>query len=108
MVEPSGCALATASVPILPLAPGLFSTMKVVSACFLPSPSAIRRATMSGVEPAPNGTMTCTNFGGHACCGVVEATAGSAGAAGCAAGAGEGCVCAGDAEGAALGAAVCA
>jgi len=31
IVEPSSAALATASLPVLPLAPGLFSTMNVRS-----------------------------------------------------------------------------
>src|SRR6185312_12415094 len=92
MVEPSGAAFATASVPILPLAPDLLSTMNVVAGYFLPSPSETRRATVSGVEPGPNGTMMCTVFPGQGCSGFAVAC-------GSAAGAGEG-VAAGAAAGA--------
>src|SRR4249919_2769509 len=66
-VEPSGVALATTSVPRLPLAPGLFSTRKVLLGYFLESPSATRRATISGVDPGPNGTMIRTVFVGQSC-----------------------------------------
>src|SRR5258705_1483038 len=66
IVVPSGSALATASVPRLPLAPGLFSITKVwPSVCCRRSP--ISRATMSGVEPGPNGTTILTVLVGHSC-----------------------------------------
>src|SRR5271163_2662393 len=67
IVVPSGSALATASVPILPLAPGLFSTTKADAGYFCCRFSAISRATISGVEPAPNGTMIFTVFAGQSC-----------------------------------------
>src|SRR4051794_11023512 len=66
IVAPSGSALATASVPRLPLAPGLFSITKVCPS-FCCRRSAISRATMSGVEPGPNGTTILTLFVGHSC-----------------------------------------
>ena len=52
MVEPSGGALATASVPRLPLAPALLSTT-IGWPVRLASLSATMRAMMSGVEPGP-------------------------------------------------------
>src|SRR5262244_553829 len=66
MVAPSGSALATTSGPILPLAPGLFSTVKV---CFRfgCSLSAMSRAPMWGVDPAANGTMIRTGLVGQSC-----------------------------------------
>jgi hypothetical protein len=67
MVEPSGFALATTSVPRLPLAPGLFSTMKLLFGYSALRPSAIMRATTSGVEPGPNGAMMRTVCGGQLC-----------------------------------------
>jgi len=66
MVAPSGAAFATKSVPRLPLAPGLFSTRKTLSGYFFAKPSETSRATMSGVDPGPNGTSMRTVFGGHA------------------------------------------
>src|SRR6516165_1834200 len=69
MVPPSGSALAIASVPRLPLAPGLFSTTKVWPS-FWPSRSPIIRAAMSGVEPGPKGTMILTDLSGHSCAGA--------------------------------------
>src|SRR6187549_347564 len=75
MVEPSGAAFATASVPRLPLAPGLFSTTNVVVGYFCCRPSATRRATMSGVDPAPNGTTIRTVFPGQSCAGAGAAAA---------------------------------
>src|SRR4029079_2874026 len=65
-VAPSGAALATASVPRLPPAPGLFSTMKgsPVICC---SWSATRRAAMSGVDAGPKGTMMRVVFVGQSC-----------------------------------------
>ena len=53
-VSPSGAALATALTPMLPPAPGRFSTMTVPSAGF--TASARMRAVMSIGPPAPNGT----------------------------------------------------
>src|SRR5580658_3365880 len=66
IVAPSEAALATTSVPALPLAPGLFSTMKAWPSCSCRR-SAISRATISGVAPAANGTMMRTVFSGHSC-----------------------------------------
>ena len=65
-VCPSGAALATAAVPVLPLAPARFSTIK---GCFSLScrPSATMRARLSGVEPALKGTMMVTWPDGHSC-----------------------------------------
>ena len=67
-VCPSGAALATAAVPVLPLAPALFSTTKVAPSRWL-SPSATMRARVSGVDPAMNGTMMLTLREGHSCAG---------------------------------------
>src|SRR5262245_17694350 len=65
-VCPSGAALATAAVPVLPPAPALFSTTKATpSRCC--SPSATMRARLSGVDPAMNGTMMVTVWEGHSC-----------------------------------------
>src|SRR4249920_741638 len=75
MVEPSGAAFATASVPRLPLAPGLFSTTNVLVGYLVCRPSATRRATMSGVDPAPNGTTIRTVFPGQSCAGAGAAAA---------------------------------
>src|SRR5262245_21693382 len=63
-VCPSGAALATAAVPVLPLAPARFSTTNglAVRCC---SPSATMRARLSGVEPAANGTTMVTVCAGH-------------------------------------------
>ncbi|MGC1927036.1 MAG: hypothetical protein WA706_24920 [Pseudolabrys sp.] len=47
MVEPSGVAFATRSVPRLSPAPGLFSTINALAGYFCCKPSATRRATMS-------------------------------------------------------------
>ena len=66
MVVPSGAALATASVPMLPLAPGLLSMTNGWPSFFCKW-SAIRRATTSGVEPAPNGTTIFTGLVGQSC-----------------------------------------
>ena len=52
IVEPSGAALAMASVPRLPLAPALFS-MTIGWPVRLASLSPTMRAMMSGVEPGP-------------------------------------------------------
>ena len=54
-VEPSGVAFATTSVPILPLAPGLFSMTNALAGYFCCSPSETRRATISGVDPGRRG-----------------------------------------------------
>src|SRR5499426_3551674 len=59
-VDPSGAAFATISVPRLPLAPGLFSTRNALPGYFCCRPSTTRRATISGVDPGPNGTTTRT------------------------------------------------
>src|SRR5262245_44408247 len=75
IVEPSGAAFATASVPRLPLAPGLFSTTNELAGYFCCKPSATRRATMSGVDPAPNGTTMRTTFPGQSCAGAAAAVA---------------------------------
>ena len=64
-VEPSGAAFATTSVPILPLAPGLFSTTNALTGYSCCRPSATRRATMSGVDPGPKGTTNRTVFAGQ-------------------------------------------
>src|SRR3954452_352510 len=50
----------------MPLAPGLFSTMKFCPS-FCCSLSAISRAMVSGVAPAPNGTMMRTVLVGQSC-----------------------------------------
>ena len=47
MVEPSGVAFATRSVPRLSPAPGLFSTINALAGYFCCKPSATSRATMS-------------------------------------------------------------
>src|SRR4029079_10811304 len=70
MVEPSGVAFATASVPRLPLAPGLFSTTNVVAGYLVCRPTAPRPATTAGVDPAPNGTTIRTVFPGQSCAGA--------------------------------------
>ena len=54
-VCPSGAALATAAVPVLPLAPGRFSTTNGLPS-FVCKRSATMRAMLSGVDPAVNGT----------------------------------------------------
>ncbi len=61
-VVPSGAAFATASVPVLPLAPGLFSMTKAEFGYFACNCSPTRRATISGVEPGPNGTDDAERF----------------------------------------------
>src|SRR6516165_6314226 len=66
-VDPSGVALATMSVPRLPLAPDLFSTTNVLAGYFCCKPSATRRATTSGVDPGPKGTTIRTIFVGQSC-----------------------------------------
>ena len=70
-IVPSGAALATMSVPILPLAPGLFS---ITTLCFdfTCSRSAISRMMMSGVAPAANGTTIRTGLVGHSCATAVS------------------------------------
>ena len=66
-VAPLGAAFATTSAARLPPAPGLFSTKNVVSGYFFIRPSAMSRATMSGVDPGPNGTRMRTVLAGHSC-----------------------------------------
>src|SRR5215475_10935581 len=65
-VWPSGLALATKSVPMLPLAPGLFST---TTGCFHRSESLgpITRARMSMPVPVVNGTTRVTGRLGKPC-----------------------------------------
>src|SRR4051812_34261238 len=65
IVVPSGAALATASVPVLPPAPGLFSTVTVMPGWRLWMSSAIRRPMMSGVAPGAKGTTSLTGLVGH-------------------------------------------
>src|ERR1700687_4615240 len=67
IVAPSGAALATVSVARLPLAPGLFSTRDVLPGYFFDRPSATSRATISGVDPGPNGTRMRTVLAGQSC-----------------------------------------
>jgi hypothetical protein len=55
-VLPSGAARETASVPIIPLAPGRFSTT-IVTPRARPICSAIRRATPSVLAPGGTGTI---------------------------------------------------
>src|SRR5689334_5708770 len=66
MVYPSGAAFATASVPIIPPAPGLFSTITGWP-MRLRSGSARTRANVSGVEAAANGTMIRIGRCGQSC-----------------------------------------
>src|SRR5215471_11721394 len=77
-VDPSGVALATISVPRLPLAPGLFSTTNVLAGYFCCNPSATRRATTSGVDPGPKGTTIRTVFVGQSCADAVAPRASTA------------------------------
>jgi hypothetical protein len=56
-VVPSGAARDTASVPIIPLAPGRFS-ITIVTPCARLICSAIRRATKSVLAPAGTGTTS--------------------------------------------------
>ena len=63
---PSLGALATSLAPLLPPAPGLFSTMKVWPKTFCNS-GAKARARMSVVPPAANGTTMRTGLDGQAC-----------------------------------------
>src|ERR1700739_3921390 len=71
MVYPSGSDLATASVPVLPLAPGLFSTTKGWPS-FVCIRSARMRPMLSGVDPGANGTMIRTFRVGHVWASVAE------------------------------------
>jgi len=73
MIEPSGATFATASVPRLPLAPGLYDE-RSRGILMLQAP-ATRRATMLGVDPAPNGTTIRTVFPGQSCAGAGAAAA---------------------------------
>src|SRR5215471_16415099 len=74
-VWPSGGARTTASVPMLPPAPGLFSMMN----CW-PNRSdsrwPIRRAVMSVAPAEPKGTMSRTGRVGYACARAMRDTAG--------------------------------
>src|ERR1700755_3395560 len=63
-VYPSGGAFFAASVPMMPPAPGLFSTMKVCPIDRV-NESATRRATMSVAEPGVNATMILTGLVGY-------------------------------------------
>ena len=65
-------ALATKSLPVLPLAPGLFSTTTV---CFSASASGwlMARAMMSDEPPGGYGTMMRTVLLGHACACTAQA-----------------------------------
>ena len=58
-VWPSAAALATASVPVMPFAPGRFST-KNDCPVWTASCCAISRAITSGAPPGPNGTIRRT------------------------------------------------
>src|SRR5262245_21823652 len=65
-VYPSGAALATASEPITPPAPGRFSTMKFslrLSASFC----ATMRPSVSALPPGANGATIRTGLAGHDC-----------------------------------------
>src|SRR6185369_3924205 len=72
MVWPSGADFATASVPMLVPAPGLFSTITLV---FQTSPSfcAITRPTMSVGPPGGNGTISLTTPLGYSCACAIPA-----------------------------------
>src|SRR5258705_2499906 len=61
--EPSRGALATDSLPMMPEAPALLSTMTLVSKRFASGPP-IARATTSLLPPGPNGTTIFTSEGG--------------------------------------------
>ena len=66
MVWPSASARATAAMPMVPPAPGRFSTMKGWPSCS-DSRCATVRAMMSVALPAVNGTTTVTRLVGHDC-----------------------------------------
>ena len=66
MVWPSGSARATAPMPIVPPAPGRFSTTKGWPSCS-DSRCATVRAMMSVALPAVNGTITVTRLVGQDC-----------------------------------------
>ena len=74
IVEPSGGALAIASVPRLPLAPALLS-ITIGWPVRLASLSPTMRAMMSGVEPGPYGTMIRTGPLGQSLAAAVCAAA---------------------------------
>src|SRR6187455_733229 len=63
-VYPSGGAFFAASVPMMPPAPGLFSTRKVCP-IDLVKESATRRATMSVADPGVKATMILTGLVGY-------------------------------------------
>ncbi len=64
-VRPSAGDLATESVPVLPFAPGRFSTITVWPSAF-DSGSLIARAMMSDEPPGVYGTMIWIGFDGQA------------------------------------------
>src|SRR3954452_9685727 len=66
MVCPSGSALAAAAIPMVPPAPGRFSTTNGWPSCSERRCVTVR-AMMSVALPAVNGTMTCTRLVGHDC-----------------------------------------
>jgi len=66
--------LATKSVPMLPLAPGLFSTT-TAWAHFSESFGAITRARMSMPVPGENGTISVTGRCGNGCACASDASA---------------------------------
>src|SRR5215475_9361465 len=74
-VDPSGAAFATVSVPRLTLAPGLFSTRNALPGYFCCRPSTTRRATISVVDPGPNGTTIRTVLVGQSWAATGAATA---------------------------------
>src|SRR5260221_544208 len=63
-----------ASVPMVPPAPGLFSTTTGLPTRFS-SRSAMTRATVSGVDAAAKGAIMWIVFAGHSCACVASATA---------------------------------
>src|SRR3954468_13132881 len=73
-VYPSGGAFFAASVPMMPPAPGFFSTRNVWPMDFV-NESATRRATMSVAEPGVNATMILTGLVGYDCADATPATA---------------------------------
>src|SRR5262249_17212310 len=73
-VWPSGSALATTSAPILPPAPGRFSTMTGWPRV-LASSSPTARASTSTSPPAGNAAIMRMAFVGHACAPPAHATA---------------------------------
>src|SRR5262245_15337044 len=76
-VYPSGGDLATKSVPMMLLAPGLFSTTTGTDH-FCPSFSAIRRAVMSEAPPGGLGTTSRRALDGYGACAQATETVASA------------------------------